>query len=73
MIIKKGKNSKLLFHTVIKIPAGADGCPRSRICARLTLRSAPHQHQQKFFGARVWRGENLETEVDPPNLIFCVT
>ena len=29
--------------------AGADGGPRSRVCAHLTLRSAPHVHQQKFL------------------------
>ena len=33
--------------------ASADGGPRSRVCAPLTLRSAPHQHKQDFFGARV--------------------
>ena len=27
-----------------KISAGANGDPRSRVCARLTLRSAPHRH-----------------------------
>jgi hypothetical protein len=27
-----------------KISASADGGPRSRVCARLTLRSAPHRH-----------------------------
>ena len=26
------------------ISASADGAPRSRVCARETLRSAPHQH-----------------------------
>ena len=31
-----------------KISAHADGGPRSRICARETLRSAPHQHERKF-------------------------
>ena len=30
------------FYT--KISASADGGPRSRVCARLTLRSAPHRH-----------------------------
>jgi hypothetical protein len=28
--------------------------PRSRVCARLTLSSAPHQQQRKFFGAYVF-------------------
>jgi hypothetical protein len=31
--------------------AGADGVPRSLVCTRLTLHSAPHQHQRKYFGA----------------------
>ena len=37
------------------ISAGADGGPRSRVCkcSRLTLRSDPHRHQRKFFGAHV--------------------
>ena len=29
-----------------KISAVADGGPTSRVCERLTLRSAPHQHQR---------------------------
>ena len=33
--------------------ASADGGPRSRVCARLTLRSAPHRHKRYFFGAHV--------------------
>ena len=37
-----------------KISAGADGGPRFRVCARETLRSAPHQHQ-RIFGAHVCR------------------
>ena len=39
-----------------KIPnifAHADGGPRSRVCARETLRSASHRREQKFSGARV--------------------
>ena len=42
--------SKLLpFHTILResdsqISASADGGPRSRVCARKTLRSAPHRH-----------------------------
>jgi hypothetical protein len=35
--------------------AGTDGCPCSRVCARLTLRSAPNQHQRKFL----WSTRNL--------------
>ena len=26
------------------------------VCALLTVRSSPHRHEQKFFGARVWGG-----------------
>ena len=29
--------------TSLKISAGTNGGPRSRVCARLTLHSAPHQ------------------------------
>ena len=35
-----------------EISAGADGGPRSRVCACLT----PHRHQWKFVGAHVWGG-----------------
>ena len=35
--------------------AHADGGPRSWVCARETLRSAPHRRERKFFGARVCR------------------
>ena len=35
-----------------KISAHADGGPRSRVCARETLRSAPHRHERKFSGTR---------------------
>ena len=38
-----------------KISAHADGGPRSRVRARGTLRSAPHQREQKFSGACVCR------------------
>ena len=38
-----------------KISAHADGGPRSRVCARETLRSAPHRREQKFSGAQVYR------------------
>ena len=30
--------------------AHADWGPRSRVCARETLRSAPHRHERKFSG-----------------------
>ena len=36
-----------------KISALADGGPRSRVCARETLRSAPHRRERKFSAARV--------------------
>ena len=39
----------------IEISAGADGGPHFRICARKTLRSAPHGHHRKFSGARSCR------------------
>ena len=41
---KKEKNS-----------ASADGGPRSRVCTRGTLHSAPHPHWQKFSGTHVCR------------------
>ena len=31
------------------ISGHADGGPRSRVCARYTLCSAPHRHERKFF------------------------
>ena len=37
----------------LKISAHVDGGPRSRVCARETLRSAPHRRERKFSGARV--------------------
>ena len=40
----------------IKNSASADGGPRSRVCARKTLHSAPHPHQQKFSGRKVTSG-----------------
>ena len=36
--------------------AGADGGPRSWVWARLTLRTAPHWHQQKFVAHMFGRG-----------------
>ena len=41
------------MEIIIQISAGTDGGPHSRVCSRLTLRSAPHRHQQKFFAAHV--------------------
>ena len=41
--------------TTSGISAHADGVPRSWVCARETLRSAPHRHKQKFSAARVRR------------------
>ena len=38
-----------IIHLVWSISAGANGGPRSRVCTRLTLHLAPHQHQRKFF------------------------
>ena len=38
-----------------KISASADGGPRSRVCARLTVRSSPHRHERKLSGTRVCR------------------
>ena len=29
------------------------------VCARLTVRSSPHQHKRKIFGARVWGGVKI--------------
>ena len=40
---------------LVKISDHADGGPRSRVCARKTLRSAPHRRERKFSGARVCR------------------
>ena len=37
----------------IKISAYTDGGPRSRVCARETLRSAPHRRTRKISGTRV--------------------
>jgi hypothetical protein len=38
-----------------KNSAHADGGPRSRVCSRETLCSAPHRHERKFSGAYVGR------------------
>ena len=40
---------------ILKISASADVGPRSRVCARKSLCSAPHQHERKFSGAHVCR------------------
>ena len=48
--IKSGVHLHILSVTnLYQISAGADGGPRSRVCARLTLRSAPHRHQRIFL------------------------
>ena len=36
--------------TMKQISNGADGGPRSLVCACLTLCSAPHRHQWKLMG-----------------------
>ena len=62
LVVLSSQENKLSFHKIdlivliLSISAGADGAPRSRVCARLTPRSAPHRHQWKFFGARVLEG-----------------
>ena len=33
----------------------ADGVPRSRVCASVALRSAPHRYERKFFGTHFCR------------------
>ena len=38
-----------------EISASADGGPRFQVCARKTLRSAPHQHYQKFSSTHICR------------------
>ena len=37
-----------------QISTGAKSGPRSLVCACLTLRLDPHQHQRNFFAACVW-------------------
>ena len=44
-----------LFNSRKVNSAGADGGPRSRVCACSTLRSAPHQHQRTFVAAHVFK------------------
>ena len=41
------KTKEKSFRIDNRNSAGADGGPRSRVCACWTLRSAPHRHQQK--------------------------
>ena len=55
--IKKGKSAKYnkLAAEYTRISAHADGGPRSRVCARETLRSAPQRHERKFSGTRFCR------------------
>ena len=43
------------YWTTCEISTYADGGPRSRVCARETLCSAPHRRTRKFSGARVCR------------------
>ena len=58
-----GKGQTFVFKFIIvkmiivlgKISAGADRGSCSQVRACLTLRSAPHWHQRKFFGAHVCR------------------
>ena len=38
----------LIHHFILKISASADGGPRSWVCARLTLRSAPIDTSRNF-------------------------
>ena len=45
-----------LLEKFRKSSAGADGGPHSRVCAHLTLRSAPHRHRQKFSAHVSGRG-----------------
>jgi hypothetical protein len=42
--------------------AGADGGPRSRVCAHLTLRSGPQQPQRNFCAILAWKGEPKKFE-----------
>ena len=49
--LKLKKNNKYIGN----ISAHADGGPRFRVCARETLRSAPHRHERKFSGTRFCR------------------
>ena len=44
------KNLYFVKWHCYQISAHADGGPRSRVCARLTLRSAPHRRERKFSG-----------------------
>ena len=43
-----------------------NGGPRSRVCARATLRTAPHRHQPKFVGAHVCK----KPKIQPPIFFF---
>ena len=44
LITGKEEPVQSYFKFKFKISASADGGPRSRVCARLTLCSAPHRH-----------------------------
>ena len=45
--------SPSMAQYAVWISAHTDGGPRSRVCARETLRSAPHRRERKFSGTRV--------------------
>ena len=42
---------RLFLEFDLQISAQADGGPRFRVCARETLRSAPHRRERKCFRA----------------------
>ena len=48
-----------------KISAHADGGPRSRVCAREALRSAPHRRERKFSGTHFCR---VTFKASPPTI-----
>jgi hypothetical protein len=65
--------------------AAADGGPLSQVCARLTLRSAPHRHKRKFpaYFEKLFNKGHLSTflkkkknrlpskeKIPPPFLLF---
>jgi hypothetical protein len=61
-IVSWSKNSPTDQNCLIEVKlsglnsTGADGGPRSGVSARLTLRSAPHGHQQKVSGTHARGG-----------------
>jgi hypothetical protein len=57
-IIRDSEGYKKIQKDIIRfrrISASADRGHCSRVCARETLRPAPHRHYQKFFGTHVFR------------------